>query len=65
MDRDETFEKLFAAYDEYISLLAQSEKSMFGLAHVHGYQCPQNLVDRGKELRSEIERLKVAFASAL
>ncbi len=50
--------ELIAAYDEYIGLLVQSESSMLGLAHAHGYRCPDELVQRGKELREKIAELK-------
>jgi hypothetical protein len=44
-------------YREYVELLAQSEKSMIGIAFVHGYRCPDELVKRGEELRGRIAAL--------
>jgi hypothetical protein len=60
-DRSVGVQKLIAAYDEYIKLLEESEKGMIGLAYVHGYRCPENLVSRGAELREKIARLKTTL----
>ena len=50
--------ELVETYDEYISLLAESEKGLIGLAYVHGYRCPDELVKRGEKLRAKIVELK-------
>jgi hypothetical protein len=50
--------ELIEAYDEYIALLEKAEASMFGLAHAHGYRCPDKLVKKGQELRAKISDLK-------
>jgi hypothetical protein len=52
--------KLIEAYDEYIKLLAESEKGLIGLAYAHGYRCPPELVNRGEELRAKIAKLKLS-----
>jgi hypothetical protein len=50
--------ELIGAYDEYVELLAESEKSLLGLAYVLGYRTPHNLVERGEKLRTRIASLK-------
>lgn len=50
--------ELIAAYDEYVSLLAQSEASLLALAVAHGYEAPVDIEQRGAELRAKIAELK-------
>lgn len=55
---DTVITKLIAAYDEYVTLLGNSEKALLPLAVSHGFRFPQSMVNRGEELRAEIEKLK-------
>jgi hypothetical protein len=54
--------RLIEAYEEYIGLLTESERSLLGLAHAHGhgYRCPDASAKRGEELRARIAKLKSA-----
>lgn len=49
---------LIAVYDEYIKLLEQSESGLVGIAHVHGWRCPPELMIQGIELRAKIKALR-------
>ena len=54
----EDFGQVVETYDEYIKLLAESEAGFMGLAYAHGYRCPDDKVQRGKDLRAKIADLK-------
>ena len=58
----QTMLELIGAYDEYVKLLSKSEKGLLGLAMAHGYRCPDELVNRGLELRAKIADLRSRFA---
>ena len=60
---DHNVGRLIEAYDEYISLLAESEASLLWLAHTHGYRCSDNSVKRGEQLRERIAELKQSVLS--
>lgn len=51
-------DELIKTYDEYIELLCEGERQLFGLAYAHGYRCPEEMVRRGEKLRKKIARLK-------
>ena len=59
----QTMLELIGTYDEYVKLLADSEGSLLGIASVHGYRCPDELITRGKELRDKIAHLKSRSAA--
>jgi len=42
-------------YKEYVELLQEQEKALLGLAYVHGYRTPEDVVKRGKEIREALE----------
>jgi hypothetical protein len=55
-------QQLIEAYEEYIQLLAEAEAALMSFAYVHGWRCPEDLVERGKECRAKIAELKIADA---
>ena len=56
-DEIERLQSLVTAYTEYTKLLVESERSLIGLAYVHGYRCPESLARRGEKLRQKIKEL--------
>ena len=62
-DRDDDLNvgRLVEAYDEYIGLLASSEKMLLPMAVSHGFKFPTDAVDRGQQLRDRIANLKQAL----
>lgn len=54
--------ELIKAYDEYVALLGSEMESLYALAFVHGYQCEDERVKRGEELRAKILRLKAKLS---
>jgi hypothetical protein len=57
-DGPDSVNDLIATYDAYIDLLSESERDLLGLAYVHGYRCPSDMVERGAVLRGRIAILK-------
>lgn len=55
---DTAITKLIAAYDEYVTLLIETEKVMIPGAYAQGFRKSQAAITRGEELRAEIEKLK-------
>lgn len=51
-------EELIATYDEYIKALEDENGSLVGLAYAHGWRCPPERAEHGKELRAKIADLK-------
>ena len=54
--------QLIEAYEEYIGLLTEAEAALMSFAYIHGWRCPEDLVERGKECRAKIANLKDADA---
>jgi len=50
--------KLNKEYEEYLNFLKKSEEGVYGLAYVHGWRCPQEIVNEGEERRKRIDKLK-------
>ena len=57
----EMMQKLAAAYDEYVNLLANWEKKTIGLLFSHGYETYEQMTQKGFELRLRIADLKDAL----
>lgn len=51
-------DELIEAYDDYLEILGDAERHVLGFAVIRGYQCPHEMVRRGKEMREKIARLK-------
>ena len=49
--------KLVRLLGEYIQFLNDANEGPIGLAHVHGWRCPQTDIDRGVEYRQSITEL--------
>ena len=50
--------EIIEAYEEYVELLNEQTDQIVGLAINHGWRCPQEMVDKGIELRQRIQDLK-------
>jgi hypothetical protein len=48
--------KLENLQQEYLELLTDEYNKILPMATVHGYTCPQEIVDRGQQLSVEIEK---------
>lgn len=57
MDKETTrFKNLIEAQRRYIYFLEREMSGVSPLLLVHGWTCPQNIVDEGNNLREEIEK---------
>jgi len=50
--------ELIEAYEEYIQLLSDEEVANLAFLYVHGIRTDPQLVEKGKELREKIKKLK-------
>lgn len=55
------YEELVAKYDEYLAFLNDANEGPIMMAYAHGWRCSPRLVDKGREFRVEIERLKLSL----
>lgn len=51
-------EQLIKLYKEYIEFLHGTMISPQSIAHVHGWECPPEDIEKGIELRAKIEELE-------
>ena len=51
---------LISKLDEYLAFLDKANKGPIIIAHVHGWRCPQQDIDKSKQLRDEIEQLRLS-----
>ena len=50
--------KLINKLDEYIVFLNNVNEGPISLAWIHGWKCPKEDIEKGKQLRKEIEELR-------
>lgn len=50
--------ELINAYEEYIDFLSEDYKNIFMIAHTHGFKCSKETIEKGRELRNIIKKLR-------
>lgn len=50
--------KLIQAYQKYIHFLGKAYDDMFAVANVHGYNCSEEEIKLGQQLRNAIKELE-------
>lgn len=50
---------LIAAQKDYIQFLAEQVKDVTLIANIHGYTCPEEVINKGMELRDKIREYEI------
>jgi len=56
-DLNDKLKEVIELYEVYLEFLNDANQEPIQLASIHGYKCPQYIIDKGKEYRDKIEQL--------
>lgn len=57
-DKINIYNQLINKFDEYLNFLNEANNGPINIAWIHGWRCSKDDIEKGENLRKEIENLK-------